>query len=169
MELHWQGDCALPNSFDLFHIHDWAAQGTRDGSWKFSISQSSICDFLPKSSTDLLPWLQLCCPNWSDRTRDLEWLVSAFHECSLPFDALSMLQRSGILVANKGGLWRAVKALLPSPPVAKHIVSPRPCHTPFWTLFISNVRDSWSFQWNREFYKKTLEKIFQESNIDRNS
>lgn len=66
--------------------------------------------------------------------------------CSLaPFDVLSMPHTSGDFIGTKEDLCRAAKALFPSPLLPKQMVSPRPCQTPHWTLFISNVRASCSF------------------------
>ena len=65
---------------------------------------------------------------------------------SAPRDILSMPHSSGDFIATSEDLCRAAKALFPSPLLPKQMVSPRPCQTPHWTLFISKVLASCLFK-----------------------
>ena len=55
-----------------------------------------------------------------------------------------MLQMSGDFIATAEGGCSSRNTLFPSLLLPTHIVSPRPCQIPSWTLFISNVLDSCS-------------------------
>ena len=78
------------------------------------------------------------CSGWADGTSG--WCSSA------ALDVLSIPHNSGDFIGTNEDLCRAVKALFPSPLLPKQMVSPRPCQTPHWTLFISKVLASCSFK-----------------------
>ena len=114
---------------------DFIAEGSTDSSL-FSpfdnTHERSTCSFR------IVPWYRIIpysCSGCADGTSG--WCSSA------PLDILSMPHNSGDFISTNGDLCRAAKALFPSPLLPKQMVSPRPCQTPHWTLFISKVLASW--------------------------
>lgn len=90
----------------------------------------------------------------------LEW-VTEFLECStsrvqewtLASVVICTVQGSGSMGETRGGGCSSKNAFLPSERLPMHIVSPRPCQMPSWTLFISKVLDSCTILTKCKFHR----------------
>lgn len=138
--------CCQTSSSDLIQQTGRESQGwwfrRRGIHWFFpfffpfdNTQERSTCSFR------IVPWYRIIpysCPGCADGTSG--WCSSA------PLGILSMPHNSGDFISTNGDLCRAAKALFPSPFLPKQMVSPRPCQTPHWTLFISKVLASCLFK-----------------------
>jgi len=104
------------------------SQDSPSPSWKLECTEVVVI----QSTNSIIPYT---CSSWSGGTSG---------SCSsAAFDVLSMPHNPGDFIGTSEAFFRAAKALFPSPLLPKQMVSPRPCQTPHWTLFISKVLPSW--------------------------